>query len=162
MSASTACSIEPDELVRVLPKADWSAPDSERTANATPASMGLARAAVDRLAVTAERRGSRAAGELAQELAARLVVVRRAAYALADEAPPAARVPERLALRAEALDLAQRAAAAVVAAEAGRAMLLDVTRAAVGARGALPPGAGADRAAAEELLDRWRRQIRPA
>ena len=154
--------VEPDELVRVLPKADWSAPDSERTANATPASMGLARAAVDRLAVTAERRGSRAAGELAQELAARLVAVRRAAYALADEAPPAARVPERLALRAEALDLAQRAAAAVVAAEAGRAMLLD-SPGQRWAREALFHLVQAQTGPLrEELLDRWRRQIRPA
>lgn len=154
--------VGPDELVRVLPKPDWSARDAERTADATPASFGLARAALDRLAVTAERRGSRAAGELALALAARLVAARRSAYALADEVPPGVRVPERLALRAEALDLAQRAAAAVVAAEAGRAMLLD-SPGQRWAREALFHLVQAQTGPLrEELLDRWRRQILPA
>jgi len=114
-----------EEVAAVVPHSDWLERDALRTANASPASFGLARAAVDRLADTAVRRGSDEGTELAGVLAERLVSVRREAYALVDDAPPEAEVTRRVELRAEALDLCVGATTALVAAEGGRAMLLD-------------------------------------
>ena len=148
-----------NEVARVLPKAEWAARDAERTANASPASFGLARVAADRLAATAERRGSAGAADLAAELSERVVAVRRQAYTLVDDVPPAEQVPERVRLRAEALDLAHRAAVAVVAAEGGRSMILD-SPAQRWAREALFQLVQAQTGPLrEELLDRWRRQV---
>lgn len=113
------------EVARVLPKSEWSDRDAERTANASPASFGLARAVLARLAETSTRRGSAAGEDLAAALGERLVVLRRRAYELIDGTPAADALDERLRLRAEALDLAHRASVALVTAEAGRAMLLD-------------------------------------
>jgi alkylation response protein AidB-like acyl-CoA dehydrogenase len=118
--------VVPDsEVVRVLPKAAWSQSDAAKAANASPAAFGLARAAVEALAVVTERRGSAAGERLAASLAEQIRDVRREAYALIDHVPPGEQLGRRLELRAAALDLALRATTALVTAEAGRAMLLD-------------------------------------
>jgi alkylation response protein AidB-like acyl-CoA dehydrogenase len=117
--------VSDEEVARILPKVAWSARDAERTANANPATFGLTRAALGRLATTASRRGSVAGADLAAELGARMVAVRRQAYRLMDDRPPADCLDERVRLRAEGLDLAQRATVGLVTAEAGRAMTLE-------------------------------------
>jgi alkylation response protein AidB-like acyl-CoA dehydrogenase len=154
--------VDADEVALVLPKATWAARDAERTANATPASLGLARAATSRLAAVADRRGSTASAALAERLAERIVAVRREAYALMDDVPAAEQLDRRVALRAEALDLAHRAAVAVVATEGGRAMLLD-SPGQRWAREALFHLVQAQTAPLrEQLLAGWDSQIRPA
>lgn len=115
---------EADEVAAVVPKPRWLERDAQRAANASPASFGLARAAIDRLADSAARRGSTEAVELAGMLAERLVAVRREAYGLVDDAAPEAELVRRVELRAEALDLCVTATTALVVAEGGRAMVL--------------------------------------
>ena len=56
--------VEDAEVARVLPKSQWSAADSLRTANAPPAVFGLTRAALNALIPAAEARGSVAAEQL--------------------------------------------------------------------------------------------------
>lgn len=103
---------------------DWRRDDAHRTANASPASFGITRAAVAELAAAAERRGSAAAAELAATLTDECRAVRRAAYRLMDEVAADEALDERLALRAHALELAVRSTTALVTAGAGGAMRL--------------------------------------
>ena len=147
------------EVARILPKSEWAARDAERTSNAAPASFGLARAALARLAATSTRRGSAAGEDLAAALRERLVVVRRRAYQLIDDTPAADALDERVRLRAESLDLAHRASVALVTTEAGRAMLVE-SPAQRWAREALFHLVQAQTGALrEELLGSWRRGL---
>ena len=112
------------EVARVLPKSEWLAADSLRTANAPPAVFGLTRAALNALFVAAESRGSRGALDLAKRWHDRLVGLRSRAYSLIDDVDPGEAVAERVRLRAEATKLAQDVTGALITVKAGRAMLL--------------------------------------
>jgi alkylation response protein AidB-like acyl-CoA dehydrogenase len=113
----------PDELVVDVTDRDaWLAADRAKTANLTPAIFGLLRSIVTRLEAWAERTGSSEGGELVHALVAEGADVRSAAYALIDDVPVAERVEDRLALRAHALELVNRSAAALVTAGGGASM----------------------------------------
>jgi alkylation response protein AidB-like acyl-CoA dehydrogenase len=114
-----------EDVLSVLPKQVWLAQDRLRTVNATPASFGLARAAIGALHVTGERRGSAEALDLASLLAVEAKDLRARAYRLIDDVDAAERTEERVAARAQALDLTGRATSALVAARAGGAVRLD-------------------------------------
>jgi alkylation response protein AidB-like acyl-CoA dehydrogenase len=103
----------------------WAERDAATTANATPAVFGLLRAVVARLKTEGERRGETGTTDLAHLLDQRASAVRAQAYSLVDDVPADERVDERLALRAEALDLLTTATTGLVAAGAGASMSLD-------------------------------------
>ena len=103
---------------------DWRRTDGWRTSNASPPAFGVTRAAVAELARLAAERGSRSGAELAASLAAECREVRREAYHLIDDVAPDEELDRRLTLRAHALELAGRSAAAVIAMRSGAGMLL--------------------------------------
>lgn len=111
----------PDDRVVVISHEVWAAADEVRTSDANPAVFGIVRGAIDELDEVARRRGDARMGELALELADRCRELRSAVYSAADAG---ASVPERLALRAEALELAMLSAVSVVTVRAGAAMQL--------------------------------------
>jgi alkylation response protein AidB-like acyl-CoA dehydrogenase len=113
--------VDAADVVLVEPLDDWRAADRQRTADVSPAVFGLTAEAVRRLT----ERGDAMAHEIAANAAAELERVRASAYQLMDDADPAERIDERLALRAEAHALALRTTAALVTVGAGRSMLLD-------------------------------------
>ena len=113
--------IDDSDVVVVDPLAQWRAEDAARTADVSAAVFGVTREAVRRL----RERDEPAAREAAQAMDVQLHQLRSAAYALIDDVPPGERVEERLGIRAQAHALACRATAALVAAGAGRSMLLD-------------------------------------
>ena len=97
--------------------------DLARTANATPASIGLLRrilSEMDRLGVERDRPE---ASDLAASMAERAGHLRDEAYALLTGVGLFERVPERVALRGELAALTVRAAQALVAARSGSALL---------------------------------------
>ncbi|MDQ4119597.1 MAG: acyl-CoA/acyl-ACP dehydrogenase [Actinomycetota bacterium] len=97
--------------------------DLARTANATPASIGLLRrilSEMDRLGVDRDRPEAR---ELAAAMAEQGRRLRDEAYALLTGVGLFERVPERVALRGELAALTVRAAHALVAARSGSALL---------------------------------------
>jgi alkylation response protein AidB-like acyl-CoA dehydrogenase len=108
-----------DRVAAVLDRSAWLAADAVRTADANPAAFGLARASVAELHHLADQRSDAALGELSAALVEECRTIRAAAYASSDADGP---VRERLHLRAASLDLALRAATAVVLARAGAAM----------------------------------------
>jgi alkylation response protein AidB-like acyl-CoA dehydrogenase len=97
--------------------------DLARTANATPASIGLLR----RILSEMDRQGTERDRPEATELAASMAVqgrrLREEAYALLTGVPLFERVPERVALRGELAALTVRAAQALVATRSGSALL---------------------------------------
>jgi alkylation response protein AidB-like acyl-CoA dehydrogenase len=110
----------PDERVgAVVDRSAYLAADAIRSADANPAALGLTRASVAELRQLADHRSDAALDGLCRALAAECIAVRAAAYAASDGNGP---VAERLRLRAASLDLAARAATAVVLARAGAAM----------------------------------------
>lgn len=130
MSATSTVSLEldgfivPDAAVASVVEVEhWKAVDAAKTANVTPAVFGLQAEVVRRLAETATRRGDRTAADLADRLATEADELRTAADALVDHVPAAERVQDRLALRAHALELTMRSAAALVTATGGSAMV---------------------------------------
>ncbi len=96
-----------DDVLSVSPFADWQADDRAATAQPHPAPFGIAARCVQLLGDTP------LAGEVAE--------LRARAYALADGTDLAAQVE----VRAESLELAVRAATALVVASGGRGMSLD-------------------------------------
>jgi len=110
-------------LVDVVSRQLWLAGDVARTANVTPAVFGLLRAVVGELELTGQRRSSEEALVLARSLDAEGGALRTTAYRLIDETPADEALDERLRLRAAAGELTVRASAALVAAQAGGAML---------------------------------------
>ncbi len=101
----------------VQPVDAWVERDRRTVSDAGPAIFGVIRGAVGDLAALSHQQE---AVELAEEISARGRALRSRAYALADaDADPA----ERREVRAAALDLAARAAQAVVVARSGGAML---------------------------------------
>jgi len=110
-------------VVLQQPAETWRAADAARAANVVPATFGIARAALDGLRAAGGAAGTAAgAVDLADSLAAALDQARERAYQLIDDVPAAECVDERIALRAEALQLTLRATAAGVAAQGGKAM----------------------------------------
>lgn len=104
------------DVVDVTDAAQWLAGDAARSANVVPAVFGL----IDRITDLLEPR----AGELTAALRAEKVRIRAAAYALMDDVPALEQVEGRLELRAEAIELAVRAATCLVVASGGSAMAL--------------------------------------
>lgn len=111
----------PDEQVgALLDRAEWLAADAVRTSDANPAAFGVARGAIAELDHLARTREDPAMAAAADALATECLSLRARAYALADDDGP---IDERRAARAASLDLATRAARAVVVARAGAAMM---------------------------------------
>lgn len=105
------------DVVLLGPRSVWAVADAAAGANVQPSTFGVARAALVELA--------RLDVATAQVLSARVELVRRRAYALMDDTPPAGALEERLGLRAEALMLGIEATSALVSAVGGRAMTGD-------------------------------------
>ncbi len=116
--------VDDDEVAAVVPKSDWLAQDTERTANAAPAVFGLMRAVIADLHRSGVERNQPLAVEAATTFAAQVRANREAAYRLVDEVPAGEALDERVLLRARSLVLLQRITAARVAAQGGSAMLL--------------------------------------
>ncbi|CAM5327769.1 Acyl-CoA dehydrogenase, short-chain specific [Streptomyces rochei] len=108
-----------ENVVRRTPRAEFARVDVPRSANASPAVFGVARAALDLLGDTPDERGA------AESLRVGLDEVRARAYALADHPVAHEHVEERLALRTRAYDLMRAATTAAVVAGGGRATSLD-------------------------------------
>lgn len=105
-----------DHVVAVETRAEWEAQDRVRTAQPSPAALGLAAACIAELP-------SEVAGPLADEWAE----LRAASYQAADDAGPApddATLGRLVECRTAGLDLAVRCAQAAVAVGGGRSMLL--------------------------------------
>jgi alkylation response protein AidB-like acyl-CoA dehydrogenase len=112
-----------DDVLATLDVPAWRAHDTARTANTTPASLGLLRRMLGALAELGTAKDRPAAVELAMTLAERATHLRSVAYALLT-VPVAERVPERTAVRAEVTELTVRTANALIAARSGSALLL--------------------------------------
>jgi len=110
-------------VIDVTPVDSWMAEDRQRTADANPAAFGLARAAIADLDELAAQRHDELMRALAADLAMQCREMRERAYGLMDATDREGTRNERLALRAQALDLATRAAMANVTARAGDAMM---------------------------------------
>jgi alkylation response protein AidB-like acyl-CoA dehydrogenase len=115
--------IAADDVLATLDVPAWRAHDTARTANTTPASLGLLRRLLGALAELGTAKDRPAAVELAMTLAERAAHLRSVAYALLT-VPVAERVPERTAVRAEVTELTVRTANALIAARSGSALLL--------------------------------------
>jgi len=116
--ALQAVNVTDDEVASVLDLREWHRVDDIRSKDANPSAFGLVRGAVAELAAL-ERPDL---AETVEALVSECRDLRRAAYALADVGDEA-NGGERLRLRAASLDLAVRAATAVVIARSGAAML---------------------------------------
>ncbi|GAA1291849.1 acyl-CoA dehydrogenase family protein [Pseudonocardia aurantiaca] len=116
--------VDAEDVLAVIDVPAWHAHDAARTANATPASLGLLRRMVVALAELGAMRDRPEAVDAAHTLAKRAAGVRAEAYALLTEVPLFERVAERRELRAAVTELAVRTAGALVAARSGSALLL--------------------------------------
>ncbi|MFH7596113.1 acyl-CoA dehydrogenase family protein [Streptomyces racemochromogenes] len=103
-------------VLGVVPRTEWIRAYDLENADAQPAVFGQLRATADFLL------RSEPYGELGLRLAEKTARLRAEAYALRDEVPAGEEVGARLTLRAAALDLAVRSAAACVAVAGGRAI----------------------------------------
>jgi hypothetical protein len=116
--------VDAEDVLAVVDVPPWRAHDAARTANATPASLGLLRRMLVALAELGATRDRPEAVEAAHALAERADGVRAEVYALLTEVPLFERVAERRALRAAVTELTVRTAGALVAARSGSALLL--------------------------------------
>ncbi|ANY08076.1 acyl-CoA dehydrogenase family protein [Pseudonocardia sp. HH130630-07] len=130
MGGTRTVAVEFDDLVvggdAVLADVDgpvFRALDAARTANATPASMGLLRRILGDLDRLGRDRDRPEACELAGTLGAVAARHRSEVYALLTGVPVQERIPERTTLRGELAALTVRAAQGLVAARAGSALL---------------------------------------
>lgn len=105
------------------PRAEWLSTDRGVTANVTPAVFGLLATILTRLADVSRSRGSATGTDLAAAMTVEASGLRSRGYTLLDDVPPAEQLPERLAIRGAALELVNRAAAALIVAGAGTSML---------------------------------------
>ncbi|RNG20680.1 acyl-CoA dehydrogenase family protein [Streptomyces botrytidirepellens] len=111
--------VVPDEAVAVrLPHERWATEDRPKNTNTNPAVFGVARAALDLLDASGDAEAQDTAGVLRD----RLDGVRRDAYALVDEVPPAERLDDRLVAKTRAYDLMRAATTAAIAAGGGRSL----------------------------------------
>jgi len=115
-----ALAVSEDEVVLVEDLTAWRETDALRSADVSFSVFGVTRDALRRL----RERNESAPAAAADAMEQRLDTVRTAASALPD-APSDEDIDERLRLRAEAHVLALESTAALVAAGAGRSMLLD-------------------------------------
>jgi hypothetical protein len=111
-----------DQVLSVEPVEEWAGRDVRTTVNVNPAVLGIAQAAVERLAAIGAERGSAEASELASGVADRLARLRVEAYAAADD--PSTEPGTALDLRVAAHRLCLDVTGAVVAAGAGASMRL--------------------------------------
>lgn len=112
--------VVPDASIgAVVDRAEWLAADAIRTADANPAAFGVVRGALAELQSIADRREDGLIATTGAALVRECREVRERAYALMEDGGPR---PDRLTLRARALDLAVQATTAVVVARAGAAM----------------------------------------
>jgi len=116
--------IDGDDVLATIDVPAWRTHDAARTANTTPASMGLLRRMLVALGELGETRDRPEAVELALALAERAARAREEAYALLTAVPLHERVAERTMLRAQVTELAVRTANALIAARSGSALLL--------------------------------------
>jgi alkylation response protein AidB-like acyl-CoA dehydrogenase len=112
-----------DDVLAVHDGPAWRAADAQRTANATPASLGLLRRVVVALAALGEERDRPEAVHAAFHLGGHGAALRQRAYTLLRDVPPDECVDERTALRGELTALTVRAAHALVAARSGSGLL---------------------------------------
>ena len=110
------------EVAQVVDVRHWKEVDAAKTANVSAAVLGLQGEVVRRLTDVAVARGDHTAAALADRLRAEADEVRTAAYALIDHVPADEQVQDRLDLRAHALELTLRSAAALVTVTGGSAM----------------------------------------
>lgn len=115
--------IADDEVALRQPHDEWLAGDAV-AANANAAIFGVARSAVALLRDAGAARREPATTEAASIFDVALQDVRARCYALADEVPADEAMEERLAYRAEALELLVAVTSALVAANAGQGMAL--------------------------------------
>jgi alkylation response protein AidB-like acyl-CoA dehydrogenase len=115
--------IADDDIALRQPYEEWLAGDAV-VANANAAIFGVARSAVALLRDTGAARQEDATIEAATIFDAEMSDVRARCYALADELPANEAMDERLACRAEALELLIAVTSALVAANAGQGMAL--------------------------------------
>jgi alkylation response protein AidB-like acyl-CoA dehydrogenase len=108
------------QVVALLDRDEWLAADAVTSANPNPSAFGVARGAIAELDLLAQQRGDQRLAEVVTTLIDECRATRRAAYAAIDD--PGFALARRLGLRAASLDLALRAATAVVIARAGAAM----------------------------------------
>jgi alkylation response protein AidB-like acyl-CoA dehydrogenase len=101
---------------------EWLAADAMKTILPNPAALGVARAAIDELAATGEKRGSEVILATASFLAERFMRVRARAYAILD-APQDFSREKAISCRVDILELARTCTEAVVIAQAGAAMM---------------------------------------
>jgi hypothetical protein len=113
-----------DDVLAMVDEGPWRAHDAARTANTTPAALGLLRRILRELHALGSRRNRPEAVDAALTMAGRAAACRSEAYALLTGVPMMERVSERTALRAEVGQLTVRAANALVAARSGSSMLL--------------------------------------
>ena len=111
------------DVIALTPVDSWMADDRQRTADANPSAFGLARAAIAELDELAAQRNDSLMRVLATDLASQCRDMRAQAYALMEDADREGTRVQRLDLRAQALDLATRAAMANVTARAGASMM---------------------------------------
>lgn len=101
---------------------EWSAADAMKTILPNPAGLGVARAAIDELAATGEKRSSEVMKAAASFLTEKFMRLRARAYAILD-APQEFSREEAITCRVDILDLARTCTEAVVIAQAGAAMM---------------------------------------
>lgn len=116
------CRVAGEEVALVVDGEAWLQADRAKTANATPASLGLLRRVLVEMERLGRERDRPQATRLALALAENAVPLRQRAYALRAE-PAGRHVAERTALRGRLAELTVRAACALVAARSGAAML---------------------------------------
>ena len=112
------------DVIATVPLAEWKARDRLATAQPHPAPLGVAARAVRLLAERATTAEQRAVDAAAAALAGEVDACREHAYGLDAGAGDPAGVTRLLQARAWGLDLAMRAASALVAATGGKAMAL--------------------------------------
>ncbi len=117
--------VRPDDVLAVVDGPAWRAADDARTANATPAAIGLLRRVVGALAVLGEEHGRPEAVHTALHLGSHGAALRARAYDLLLDVPATDRTTERTSLRGELAALTVRAAHALVAARSGSALRAD-------------------------------------
>jgi len=112
----------PDELVvSVQSWSDWERADLRKTAQPNPAAFGIARGAINELHEVGIARSDDVIIKLAEQLRAEAQELRKTAYLAIDDANSATN--DLHTLRARSLELAVRAATAVVIARSGAAMM---------------------------------------
>lgn len=116
--------VETGQVLNVCSKSSWLTADAQRIANASPAVFGLLRATLTALQESAHSRGVENAAALVYQWIEQTRDLRSRAYQLVDDVPAHERLDERLDLRARSLVLLQQTAAALIAVQGGRAMLL--------------------------------------